>query len=310
VTAGAAVAAVLTLALGGSVGPWTSAAPLPTPRSEVAAAVVDGRIAIVGGFLLDGSSSAQVDLYSPGQNRWSRLPDLPVPVNHAMAASDEKRLYVIGGYGEGFRTKLRLAIVYERGLWRRLPQLPAARAAGGAAVVGGKLYVVGGVGETGLARQMLVLDRRRETWSTATGPTPREHLAVTAVNGKLYALGGRTAGYDTNVKLLEVYDPASRRWRELPSVPIARGGTGAAAAAGMLVSIGGERPDGTIPSVFGFSFADQRWRPLPWIPTARHGLGVVAVGDRVYAIAGGTEPGLTVSAANEVLTLERETAPG
>jgi N-acetylneuraminic acid mutarotase len=302
------LSAVITLAA--PAGRWTTAKPLPTPRSEVAAAVVDGRIAIVGGFLLDGNSSAQVDLYWPDQRRWSRLPDLPVPVNHTMAASDGKRLYVMGGYGEGFRTKLHLAIVYERGLWRRLPQLPAARAAGGAAAVGGKVYVVGGVGETGLARQMLVFDRKRGRWSTAAGPTPREHLAVTVANGRIYALGGRTAGYDTNLTLLEVYDPASRRWRELPSVPIARGGTGAAAAAGMLVSVGGERPEGTIPSVFGFSFADQRWRPLPWLPTARHGLGVAAVGDRVFAIAGGTEPGLTVSAANEVLRLERETAPG
>ena len=71
----------------------------------------------------------------------------------------------------------------------------------------------------------------------------------------------------------------------------------------MIVSVGGEEPQGTIRSVFGYDFARGRWRRLPDLPTPRHGLGVAAIGSRVYAIGGGTAPGLTVSGANESLAV-------
>ena len=159
----------------------------------------------------------------------------------------------------------------------------------------------GGRGPSGLAQRMLVFDIARGRWSTVPGPTPREHLAVTAVGGRVYVAGGRKAGYDTNLRLFESYSPLSGRWRRLAPLPSARGGTGAAATAGLIVSVGGEEPAGTIGSVFGYDLARGRWRVLPTLPTPRHGLGVAAVGKRVYVIGGGTEPGLSVSSANESL---------
>lgn len=120
------MAAVLALA-GSGTGPaarlaleWKRGAPLPLPRSEVAATTLGRELVVVGGFLADGRSSARVDVYSPARDRWRRLPALPVAVNHAMAASDGRRLYVLGGYGAPTR-----AFVLERGRWRRLPDLPA-----------------------------------------------------------------------------------------------------------------------------------------------------------------------------------------
>jgi non-specific serine/threonine protein kinase len=276
---------------------------LPQARSEVAAAALGAEIVVVGGFLPDGTTSGRVDAYSPALDRWRRLPDLPVPVNHAMAAAAAGRLYVVGGYTQGFRRTLRSAFVFEDGTWHTLPPLPAVRAAGGAVVVGGKLYVVGGVGPPALAKQMYALDLATRRWSALPGPTPRQHLAVAAAGGKIYALAGRTAGFDTNVSTFEVYSPLSRRWRRLPPVPGSRGGTGAAVADGMLVSVGGEEPGGTIARVYGFDLGRGRWSRLPDLPTPRHGLGVVALAGRLYAIGGGTQPGLSTSDANEVLSI-------
>jgi hypothetical protein len=149
---------------------------------------------------------------------------------------------------------------------------------------------------------MLVLDLASREWSTAPGPTPREHLAVTVAGGRLYALGGRTAGFDTNRRDFETFAPG-RGWSGLPAVPEPRGGTGAAAAAGLIVSVGGEAPSGTIGSVYAFDLARRRWRRLPDLPTARHGLAVAALRGDVYAIGGGPIPGVSASAANEVLAL-------
>ena len=284
---------------------WQRAAPLPDPRGEVAATVVGGEIAVVGGFDSSGVDSARVDAYSPARDIWRRLPDLPAQVDHAMAAAAGRRLYVIGGYGRSRAPRRSAWILSPGGRWRALPRLPAARAAGGAAILRGRLYVVGGVGPRGLARTMYVLDLRRSPsrWSALPGPTPRQHLAVTSEGGRLYALAGRTAGFDTNMTLFESLVPGERRWRRLPPVPARRGGTGAAAVGGTVVSVGGEAPQGTIGSVYGFDVVRRRWRRLPDLPTPRHGLAVAAAGGRVYAIAGGTTPGLATSGANEFLTL-------
>jgi non-specific serine/threonine protein kinase len=281
---------------------WKSGAPMPEERSEVAAAVFRGGIAVVGGFLADGTSSSRVDLYLPGKNAWGRLPNLPVEVNHAMAASDGKRLFVVGGYGEG-RQRLRHAFVLDGPRWRRLPQMPEPRTAGGAALVGNRLYVVGGIGAEGLAQTALVLDLVTRRWRRISGPTPREHLAVTTLGGAVYALAGRTGGFDTNLSTFETFQPRTGRWRPLPPVPEPRGGTGAAAAGGRIFSAGGEATEGTVASVYAYRIATGKWERLPDLPTPRHGLGVVAHGTRLYVLAGGREPGLHVSNVNEYLEL-------
>jgi N-acetylneuraminic acid mutarotase len=297
----ASVSLVLVVRAAGGGG-WQSHARLPEPRTEVAAAVAAGTIVAVGGFTPSGSNSARADTYSIAGDRWRRLPDLPVAVDHAAAASANGQVYVLGGYGAD-RRPLRTAYVLSEGRWRALARLPEARAAAAAAVAGGVLYVVGGVDGRGLARVALALDLSSGRWSRLPGPTPREHLAAAATGGRIYALGGRTAGYDTNVALLEVYRPSSRSWSHLPPVPQARGGTGATVASGLIVSVGGEEPAGAIGSVFAYAPSTRRWARLEDLPTPRHGLGVVAYRNRVFAVAGGPQPGLTTSGAVESLQI-------
>jgi N-acetylneuraminic acid mutarotase len=296
-------AAVLGLGAGGQAAAWQSHPPLPEPRTEVAAAVAGGEIVVAGGFTADGGNSVRVDAFSIAGNRWRRLPDLPVAVDHAAAASANGRVYVVGGYGRD-RAPLDAAFALENGAWRRLASLPDARAAAAAAIAGGRLYVLGGVdGRRGLARVAFALDLRSGRWTRIPGPSPREHLAAAAEGPRVYALGGRSAGIDTNTARFESYDPRTRRWTRLAPVPQARGGTGAALVKGRIVSIGGERTGGTIRSVYAYELSTKRWRRLADLPSPRHGLGVVAHGGRVYALAGGPQPGLTVSGAVESLQL-------
>lgn len=298
---------LLVLAPLGAAAPaaWEKHAPLPVPRTEVAAAVVGEEIAVVGGFNADGSASARADMYSPALDRWRRLPDLPVHVHHSTAVGHKGRLYVLGGYAEG-GIPLRTAFVLKGGRWQALPPLPYARAAAGAALAEGRVVVAGGVARTSgsrLARNALSFDLKTRRWSVVPGPTPREHLGVTAFAGVVYAVAGRTSGLDTNVTHFESYRPGDRRWRRLPAVPDPRGGTGAAALGGAVVSVGGEEPGGTIREVYAYRVATGSWRRLDDLPTPRHGLGVAALGGRIFVIGGGPEPGLTVSGANESLRI-------
>jgi hypothetical protein len=50
---------------------------------------------------------------------------------------------------------------------------------------------------------------------------PRDLLAVTAVNGRLYAIGGRHDGsYAANLAVNEAYDPATDHWEARASMPL------------------------------------------------------------------------------------------
>ncbi|HEY7381201.1 MAG TPA: kelch repeat-containing protein [Gaiella sp.] len=297
--AGTRLLAVVAVAAGG----WTAGTPLEVPRTEVAAATLGTQIVVVGGFLSSGGNSRRVDSYDTRNGTWRRLPDLPVEVDHAAAASWRGRVVVVGGYGSD-RRPLRRAFLFDGSSWRALPSPPEERAAAAAAATrDGRIWVVGGRTDDGLATTMLVLDLERLRWSTARGPTPREHLAAAASGRLVYAVAGRKAGIDTNLPTFQAYDPRTGRWTTLPPVPSPRGGTGAAAIAGRIVSVGGEEPAGTIRSVYAYVVSQRRWRRLPDLPTPRHGLGVVALGGRVWVLAGGPVPGLTVSGAVESLAV-------
>jgi len=295
--------APLGVAVSGAWKAWEERAPMPLPRTEVAAATVGGEIVVLGGFTSDRGASKRVDAYSPARNSWRRLPDLPVGVHHSTAVGAAGKLYVLGGYTVG-GMPLRSAVVLERGRWRALPRMPFPRAAAGAAFADGKIVVAGGVGAgVRLARNALSFDLRTRRWSVVVGPIPREHLGVTSLAGTIYAVAGRTAGLDTNLLHFESYRPGDTRWRRLAPIPDARGGTGAAGLLGQIVSVGGEEPDGTIAEALAYRVAEGRWVRLDDLPTPRHGVGVAALGGRVYVIGGGREPGLTVSSANEALRI-------
>jgi hypothetical protein len=297
------VVAVVAGAAGAAPRQWDTHAPMPLPRTEVAAAAVGNEIVVVGGFTADGGASPRADAYSPARDTWRRLPDLPVGRHHAMAVGMGGKAYVLGGYS-GTGATLRTAFVLENGAWRALPRMPFPRAAAGVGVSGRRIVVAGGIGEARrLARNALVYEVRTRRWSSAPGPTPREHLGVTSFAGTVYAIAGRTAGLDTNLLHFESWRLGQSRWQRLQPIPDSRGGTGAAALRGQIVSAGGEEPDGTIREVLAYRIAEKRWVRLADLPTPRHGVGVAALAGRVYVIGGGPEPGLTVSSANESIAI-------
>jgi hypothetical protein len=98
-----------------------------------------------------------------------------------------------------------------------------------------------------------VYDPAANRWTAlAYVPTARDHLAVAAVSGRLYAVGGRIDGnYSRNLASNEVYDPATSRWEQRAPMPTARSGIAAAVLEGQMFVFGGEGP-------FTSSRADRR----------------------------------------------------
>jgi N-acetylneuraminic acid mutarotase len=82
---------------------WTSAPPLPTPRSGVAATVYNGKVVVLGGELpSEKRTFDENEGFNPKTNTWQTLAPMPHGRHAAGATSDGKALYVGGGnFGPG-----------------------------------------------------------------------------------------------------------------------------------------------------------------------------------------------------------------
>lgn len=298
-------------------GTWHAAAPIPTKRTEAAAAALDGKIYVVGGFekpslgnVLNLAITPSVDVYDPATDRWASKAPMPVGLHHVGIGVVDRRLYVVGGYRKsGFTVWNPVATVYAydpaTDRWAERASMPTARGALSVTEHEGKLYAIGGYDRKVNNAQVEVYDPILNTWTTgASLPIPRDHLAAATVAGKIYAIGGRVNGdYSQNLAVVERYDPATDRWTRVSDLPTARSGITAAVAGGRIYVFGGEGAAGTFQDNEAYDPARDSWQRMAPMPTARHGLGSAVVQGRIYVISGGPTPGGSFSDLNESFTL-------
>jgi serine/threonine-protein kinase PknK len=273
-------------------------------RDAAATTQADGTIWIFGGIQSDGVATARHEGYDPAVDEWKGGDDLPAGVQHAMAVTWQGNPVVLGGWktdgGKSVATDEVWRVVNTR--WVELPHLLQPRAEAAAAVVGDRLIVTGGVDANGaLLNTTEVFDGT--SWSPgAPIPTPRKMLAA-ASDGKLvYAVGG--ASGDSDLTVVDAYDPAAKTWTSLPALPQARSDLGVAIADGRLVAVGGVSGGQVLNRVSAFDLMTQTWAGLPDMATARHGMAVATVEKSVYAIGGSTAVGDSqVISSAEVLKL-------
>lgn len=280
---------------------WARIADAPTARQEIATAVLDGEIYVVGGLLASGRATDVVEIYDPEANKWRTGPRLPVPVHHAMAADLGGKLVLMGGFvGELGGGATNRVFILEPAGWREGPRMRRARGAGAAVTVGNRIVVVGGISGGRHVGPAEIFDGTRWVDGAAI-PSLRDHLGA-ATDGKLvYAAGGRRAG--GHFGTFEVYDPAADRWSTLADMPTARSGIGAAFTDGKIITVGGEGPR-IFPEVESYDIAKRRWTRLPDLAVPVHGVGVVAVGLSIYAFVGGSRVGLAPTRACQVLAIK------
>ncbi len=59
-------------------GTWQQLASMPTARQELASAVLNGKIYVIGGLNADGISTNTVEVYNPATNTWTSAQPLPL----------------------------------------------------------------------------------------------------------------------------------------------------------------------------------------------------------------------------------------
>lgn len=227
---------------------WRAAAPLPVAMHHANAAVVDGRLWVLG-FLRDRlfGEDGRSFVYDPGDDAWTAGPDLPAGWHRGasgMAAIDG-RIYVVAGFAAGSAISAVHVFDPADGSWTQLPDLPGPpRDHMAAAAVDGLLVVAGGrdsrIGAH--VNRVDIFDPAAGAWRRgADMPTSRGGVAAAGGHGRFYVLGGegdvgRASGVFPQV---EVYDVACDAWRSLDDMPLPKHGTGAAIIGDWLYVPGG-----------------------------------------------------------------------
>jgi N-acetylneuraminic acid mutarotase len=294
-------------------GTWRTLAPMPTPRSEVAAVELNRQIYVIGGFEEDGSASDKVEVYDPATNSWSEAAPLPEPRHHA-AAFVFGTIFVMGGYQGGFDDPQNTIYQYASAndTWSEaipLPQPRGALAAGDVlcdeqVFLGACIFAIGGSGADGRNIAEVDYNDPGGVWMKAAPMlTPRDHLAIGNVDDVLYAIGGRQdIDFSRNLNANEMYDRETDTWTPRAPLPTARSGIAAAEFNKRIYVFGGEGSTGTFNENEVYDPATDTWETLAPMPTARHGLGAATLDGTIYVIGGGPTPGGSVSDINEAYT--------
>lgn len=232
---------------------WRSAASLPMPINHANAAVVNGKIYVLGALAPDPDwywrAVPDCWVYTPEEDAWEVLPPMPASLARGSAAVGVHgtTIYLAGGQllldvFHNVLSTVDTVSAYDTatGSWTLLPaaarSLPAPRDHAGAAVVGDTFYVLGGraFSQANVSNAVFALDlcNMERGWRTreATMPTARGGVSTGVVGDKVYIFGGEGNAADGSKGLFnqtEAYDTVMDSWERLMPMEVPRHGTSA-----------------------------------------------------------------------------------
>lgn len=280
-----------------AVGKWSGRTAMSVARAEHAAAVLGGKVYVVGGDTPEGISSS-LAAYDPATDAWTELSAKPgAAVNHPAAAGVGGKLYVFGGLATWPGPAVDEVWEYDpaKDAWTAMTQMPRARGAMAAAVYEDKVFLFGGLAGGVAVSDVAVYDPAIDTWGdlseSAPMPTARDHFAAAvSLRGLIYCIGGRQQTIESIMGTVEAFDPLERRWMTgYADMPTPRGGHAAALMHGRIVVAGGEgaaSASGVFSEVEEYDPVSNTWRALTAMSAGRHGAPAVVV-DRVMYVPGG-----------------------
>jgi N-acetylneuraminic acid mutarotase len=178
---------------------WETEIPMPHPRTQLQAKVVNGKIYLIGGRT--GSMGTTVTLnevYDPDTETWTTKSSMIYPVACYSSAVIDNKIYLFGGQSETKNLAVNQIYDVETDTWGLGAPLPTTVWRSAAAATTGvlapqRIYVIGGQPDrsSGATDSTQVYNPENDSWSTgASMPTARFDLAVAMVNETLYAIGG------------------------------------------------------------------------------------------------------------------------
>jgi hypothetical protein len=133
-------------------------------------------------------------------------------------------------------------------------------------------------------------------------PTARTYVSTSAVNGKIYAMGGKLShpGFQ-GLATVEEYNPATNTWTKKADMPTARASFSTSVVNGKIYAIGGLTTGelNHLSLVEEYDPATDTWTRKADMPTARIALSTSAVNGKIYAIGGYVGDFIAISTVEE-----------
>src|SRR5450755_1091022 len=128
-----------------STGHWTTVAPMPTARYDLASGVLNGKLYAIGGVGSDNIPVNTVEAYDPTTNTWSSKAPMPKARWAFAACVVNGILYAIGGLDVN-HNPVHAVEAYDptTDTWSKKAAIPTPRYWLGAGDAGGKIFAVGG----------------------------------------------------------------------------------------------------------------------------------------------------------------------
>ena len=311
-------------------GKWAKKAEMPTPRSDLCVAAVNGLIYAFGGRdTKNVVRLATVEVYNPATDTWKKLGDMPTAREEFASAAVGGKIYLLGGFSSvkrGARTivkTLNTIDVYDPAAdaWEQKGKAPNSRSRMTASALNGKIYVISGVTNVGGGQKLLeIYDPAGDKWEKGPELTePRWASSSAAVNGKVYSIGGFQKDNHA-VGVVEEYDPATNTWSRKKDMPTPRyhAGVHAGSAGDRIYLIGGHNKNQLTKVVEEYDPAKDQWTARVKMPTQRMSFDTAVVKGKLYVIGGIVQGGvrngqkLQDLAGNEQHTgiVEEYTPPG
>jgi N-acetylneuraminic acid mutarotase len=279
----------LTLCANVAVAQVSPKRPMPTPRMAAAAAVVNGKIYVLGGVSKQGGMVATVEEYDPTKDAWRARS--PMPTARAMLAAVAA--------GDRILSSVEVYDV-EKDKWSTAAPLPQGRWGLMATEFDGKVYAFGGIVGTGSARQCVsaadLYDIATGKWTSGKPlPVAIQSSAMAKYEGQVFLMGGRAGAGDTGKATgsVYVYRFATSEWTSGPALPEARTGAGAGAIGSKLILVSGAASGRLSSNVDTFDIPSQKWSvAVATLSSPRTGHVAAVVGGALYVIGGAFEESL------------------
>ena len=190
---------------------WTRKTDMPTARGFLTTSVVNGKIYAIGGSVrTDGPFFSTVEEYDPATDTWTRKTNMPEPRYLHTAGVVNGKIYIIAGSPRNM-TASNAVFEYDPSTdaWTRKADAPTVRSLQSptAGVADGRIYVIGGDAGPPDA-EVEEYDPATDTWTArADMPTPRGALSITALNDRIYVIGGTVTLFNDVLSTVEEYYP-------------------------------------------------------------------------------------------------------
>jgi hypothetical protein len=274
---------------------WATMAEMPTARSGLGVAAVNGKIYAIGG--MNGGHLNTNEEYDPATNTWATKKPMPTPRSRFGIAVYQNKIYVIGGERYGGYTGANEVYDPLTDTWETKTPMPTVRADLCANTVNGKIHLISGnqipLGWPEPSNVNEVYDPATDSWTTkAPMPTATYGCVSAVVNNKIYVI--ESSSWVGGSGLNQIYDAETNTWSYGKNMPTALDDEGAAGAttgvmAPKRIYVMGSQTYGSVIYYNLNQVYDPEgdtWTTGTPMPTARQSLGIAVVNDVLYAIGG------------------------